>query len=79
MPAEEPAFLLSRQGSNLNSSDPESDVLPITLRDNFEVANIEKIWKKKIGEAKKMAQRRKGVKAQRRNGSTAPRNNGLRR
>ena len=33
---------LSRQVSNLNSSDPESDVLPITPRDNFEVANIEK-------------------------------------
>ena len=29
--------LLSRQGSNLDSSDPESDVLPITLRDNFRV------------------------------------------
>jgi hypothetical protein len=31
---------LSRQVSNLNSSDPESDVLPITPRDNFEAANI---------------------------------------
>ena len=38
-------FLLSRQVSNLNSSDPESDVLPITPRDNFEVANIKKILK----------------------------------
>ncbi len=37
--------LLSRQGSNLNSSDPESDVLPITLRDNFEAANINYILK----------------------------------
>jgi hypothetical protein len=27
--------MLSRQVSNLNSSDPESDVLPITPRDNF--------------------------------------------
>jgi hypothetical protein len=33
-------FKLSRQVSNLNSSDPESDVLPVTPRDNFEVANI---------------------------------------
>ncbi len=33
-------FLLSRQVSNLNSSDPESDVLPITPRDNLEGANI---------------------------------------
>jgi hypothetical protein len=32
---------LSRQVSNLNSSDPESDVLPITPRDNFADANIE--------------------------------------
>jgi hypothetical protein len=31
---------LSRQVSNLNSSDPESDVLPITPRDSFEGANI---------------------------------------
>ena len=36
MPAEEPAFLLLRQGSNLNFSDPESDVLPITPRSNLE-------------------------------------------
>lgn len=28
-------FLLSRQGSNLNSSHPECDVLPITPRDSF--------------------------------------------
>jgi hypothetical protein len=35
-------FVLSRQVSNLNSSDPESDVLPITPRDNFRGANIEK-------------------------------------
>ncbi len=35
-------LLLSRQVSNLNSSDPESDVLPITPRDNFEAANIKK-------------------------------------
>lgn len=41
-PAEEAGFWLSRQVSNLNSSDPESDVLPITPRDNFEVANINK-------------------------------------
>ena len=34
-PANEPALWLSRQVSNLNSSDPESDVLPITPRDNF--------------------------------------------
>jgi hypothetical protein len=34
-------FVLSRQVSNLNSSDPESDVLPITPRDNFRGANIE--------------------------------------
>jgi hypothetical protein len=27
-------FLLPRQGSNLNSSDPESDVLPVTPRGN---------------------------------------------
>ena len=30
------AFLLSDQGSNLDSSDPESDVLPITPSDKFE-------------------------------------------
>jgi hypothetical protein len=41
MPAKAPAFVLSRQVSNLNSSDPESDVLPITPRDNFAVTNIE--------------------------------------
>ena len=41
-----PAFLLSRQVSNLNSSDPESDVLPITPRDNFAVANIKKFRQK---------------------------------
>ena len=35
MPAKVPASMLSRQVSNLNSSDPESDVLPITPRDNF--------------------------------------------
>jgi hypothetical protein len=45
MPAKVPALWLSRQVSNLNSSDPESDVLPITPRDNFEVANIKKILK----------------------------------
>ena len=39
-PAKEAGFLLSRQVSNLNSSDPESDVLPITPRDSFEDANI---------------------------------------
>ncbi len=27
-------FLLSDQGSNLDSSDPESDVLPVTPSDN---------------------------------------------
>ena len=42
MPAKGPAYWLSRQVSNLNSSDPESDVLPITPRDNFAVTNIEK-------------------------------------
>ena len=44
-------FRLSRQVSNLNSSDPESDVLPITPRDNFEDANIdfmEKLYKWKL-------------------------------
>jgi hypothetical protein len=40
-------FLLSRQVSNLNSSDPESDVLPITPRDSFAVANINKFEKNK--------------------------------
>ena len=30
--------MLSCQGSNLDSSDPESDVLPITLQDNFQTA-----------------------------------------
>ena len=39
-----PASELSRQVSNLNSSDPESDVLPITLRDNFADANIKKLF-----------------------------------
>jgi hypothetical protein len=29
--------MLSCQVSNLNSSDPESDVLPITPQDNFRV------------------------------------------
>ena len=28
-------YMLSRQGSNLDSSHPECDVLPITPRDNF--------------------------------------------
>ena len=28
-------FLLSDQGSNLDSSEPESDVLPITPSDNY--------------------------------------------
>ncbi len=37
--------MLSRQVSNLNSSDPESDVLPITLRDKFEAANIKNLFK----------------------------------
>jgi hypothetical protein len=46
MPAKVPASLLSRQVSNLNSSDPESDVLPITLRDNFRGANIKKFIQK---------------------------------
>jgi len=46
MPAKVPALWLSRQVSNLNSSDPESDVLPITLRDNFRGANIEIFLKK---------------------------------
>lgn len=32
--------MLSCQGSNLDSSDPESDVLPITPQDNFYGANI---------------------------------------
>lgn len=32
--------VLSCQGSNLDSSDPESDVLPITPQDSFEAANI---------------------------------------
>ena len=27
-------FVLSRQGSNLDSSEPKSDVLPVTLRDS---------------------------------------------
>src|SRR5664280_862917 len=44
MPAKEPASWLSRQVSNLNSSDPESDVLPITPRDNFADANIKKLF-----------------------------------
>ena len=45
MPAKEPARWLSRQVSNLNSSDPESDVLPITPRDRFArkyILNMEK-------------------------------------
>lgn len=29
-------YLLPRQGSNLDSSDPESDVLPITPQGSFE-------------------------------------------
>jgi hypothetical protein len=33
-------FLLSRQVSNLNSSDPESDVLPITPRDSYKRVQI---------------------------------------
>ena len=40
-------FLLSRQVSNLNSSDPESDVLPITPRDSFAGANINILWNNK--------------------------------
>ncbi len=34
------AFLLLRQGSNLDSSDSESDVLPITPRSNFGIAKL---------------------------------------
>jgi hypothetical protein len=34
---------LLRQGSNLDFSDPESDVLPVTPRSNLEAANIKKI------------------------------------
>jgi hypothetical protein len=51
-------YQLSRQVSNLNSSDPESDVLPITPRDNFEVANINnflKITNKKTQSEKQIA------------------------
>lgn len=35
-------FMLSCQGSNLNSSAPEADVLPVTPQDN-EVANVQKL------------------------------------
>ncbi len=35
-------FLLLCQGSNLNFSDPESDVLPITPQSSLEAANINK-------------------------------------
>src|SRR4030042_1288951 len=35
-------FLLLRQGSNLNFSDPESDVLPITPRSNNEGCKYKK-------------------------------------
>src|SRR4030043_520059 len=38
-------FLLLRQGSNLNFSDPESDVLPITPRSSLEGAKIYEILK----------------------------------
>ena len=33
-------YVLLRQGSNLDSSDPESDVLPITPRSNFGIAKL---------------------------------------
>jgi hypothetical protein len=39
--------LLLRQGSNLNFSDPESDVLPITPRSILEAANIKNFCKNK--------------------------------
>jgi hypothetical protein len=41
-------FSLLRQGSNLNFSDPESDVLPITPRSNLKDANIKNFLGKKI-------------------------------
>lgn len=44
-------YLLSRQGSNLNSSDSESDVLPVTPRDN-EGAKLWKFYEKKTFFAK---------------------------
>ena len=34
-PAYRRIFMLSDQGSNLDSSDPESDVLPVTPSDNY--------------------------------------------
>ena len=42
--------MLSRQGSNLDSSEPKSDVLPVTLRDTvlpliFGTAKVELILK----------------------------------
>ena len=37
--------MLLRQGSNLNFSDPESDVLPITPRSKLEAANIKNFCK----------------------------------
>ena len=40
-------FMLSDKGSNLESSDPESDVLPITPSDNQEVQNYKIINKLK--------------------------------
>lgn len=33
--------MLSCQGSNLDSSDPESDVLPITPQDNFLLLTVD--------------------------------------
>ena len=43
-------YLLSRQVSNLNSSDPETDVLPITPQDSFMVdpsrLELELFWTK---------------------------------
>ena len=32
--------MLARQGSNLNSSDPESDVLPVTPRANTFIPDV---------------------------------------
>lgn len=46
-PKKSSGLLLPRQGSNLNSSDPESDVLPITPQDNVG-AKIIQLYEREI-------------------------------
>src|SRR5665647_3101967 len=52
---------LLRQGSNLNSSDPESDVLPITLRSTIKRVQIYIFFRRHFPLNKKCAPNRPGA------------------